>query len=158
MRIRSLVVGCCTALLLTLLSVKAQAGTPGTCSNTNTDCTYNCPTDGSTCQITLQRSSGQVNMMMGNKAVTIFCAKPGTPIQWTVSDATSFVDVRFAPSSSPFAQSSIFADSNNNNTSTSISSSATGCYSFAIADCPFSSGATAGCGYADPKVVIYPSR
>jgi hypothetical protein len=97
-----------------------------------------------------------VNMMMGGQQVTTFCAKPGTPIQWAVGNATSFVDVRFAPGSTPFSQSSVFADSDDNNTSTTISSSATGCYSFAIASCSLSAGTA--CGYADPKVVIYPRK
>jgi len=144
-----------TLLLLTIVgSSWAFADTPGTCTNGNGDCTYQCPTDGSTCQITVQRTaSGSVILLMNGTATTIFCAKPGTPVQWTVADATSFVDIRFASGSAPFPQSSVFADSSNQAKAT-ISSSATGCYTFSVADCPLGSGGT--CGYTDPKVVIHP--
>lgn len=152
---------CCFAALLciTLASHGAFAGTPGTCSNPSSDCTYQCPTDGSTCRITLMRTSdGNVNMMMGNPAtaVTIFCAKLGTPIQWVAGDATSFVDVRFASGSTPFSQSSIMTDSVNqpSGVSTSVINASSPCYSFAIASCPLAPGGS--CGYADPRVVMNP--
>jgi len=147
---------CFTLLLLTTVgSVWAFADTPGTCTNKHGDCTYQCPTDGSKCQITVQRTtSGSVTLVASDGTpATIFCARPGTPIQWILADATSFADIQFASGSSPFPRSSVFADSSNQ-ANTTIGSWATGCYTFSIADCPLSSGGT--CGYSDPKVVIHP--
>lgn len=154
---------CCCALLLvltTLVSPIAYAGT-GVCMNTHADCTYQCPTDGSTCYLYLQRVSDghggwTVTMTAGGSPVTILCAKPGTPFEWRLidADATSFADIRFDQVNYPFQESSIQADSVNKADTTLNTSLSHSCYQFAITDCQWSAGGA--CGYADPKVVMNP--
>jgi len=151
---------CCTVLLLLAapLVPRAFAGNPGACGAAVACPTgaYQCSASG--CQIMVSRnSSGGVNLTApdGN-TYTTFCAEPGTPIQWTLSDATSFMDVRFTTGATPFTgQPSVYADVNNSSPTFSIATNpSNGCYTFAVADCPLASGTS--CGYADPKVVIYP--
>jgi len=152
--------GYCMLLLLLVSPVvpHAFAGTPGACGAA-VSCpagAYQCPTDGSVCQLAISRdNNGNAYVRAGGTPYTTICAKPGTPIQWVLSDATSFMDVRFANGATPFTQPSVYADTNINTVTLSIASNpANACYSFAIADCPLASGTN--CGYADPKVVIYP--
>jgi hypothetical protein len=158
MKYRRVVPCCCTLLLLLAALIPcAFAGTPGACGAAAA-CpagAYQCSSSG--CQITLSRNaSGGVNLTApdGN-TYTTFCAQPGTPIQWTLSDSSSFMDVRFANGATPFTQSSVYADANNSSmTLTIVQNPGNSCYAFAVADCPLASGTS--CGYADPRVVIYP--
>ncbi len=161
MKSQGLILCCCTLLLLliTLVSTGAGAST-GSCSLTTcpTDgSAYQCPTDGSTCQVTIQRNGSSVTLMANGTAYTVFCAKPGTPFEWRVVDATStsFADIRFDPNTYPFPKSSILADSVNAASASISSTPGATCYQFAVADCPAVSGA-GSCGYADPKVVMHP--
>lgn len=161
MKSRSLILCCCTVLLLlNAVSPLAFANT-GTCGSTpQTSCPsgyYQCATDGSTCQVSVQRNgAGGVNLVVNGTTYTGVCAKPGTPFEWLVRDpnATSFADIRFDTTNYPFPQSSILADSNNAASTTLGVSLNYSCYSFAIADCPAAAGGS--CGYSDPRVVIYP--
>jgi hypothetical protein len=148
----------CTVLLLFALPLvpRALAGNVGACGAAAA-CpagAYQCSAAG--CQISVSRDNqGNVILMVNNAPYTVFCAQPGTPIQWTLSDASSFMDVRFSNGATPFTQPSVYADPNNTSPTVSIvQNPANGCYAFAVADCPLAPGSS--CGYADPKVVIYP--
>jgi len=159
MKVRALILCCCTlVLLLTASASPAFADTPGACANKPTDCDQTCspPAPGRNCVILIQRDGqGGVTMQLNGQPSKIFCVTKGTWVQWEVVDAnaTSFVDVRFDQRIFPFAQSSLQADSVN-----SVAAQVTGsgpCYSFAISDCPASAN-NGSCGYADPKVVVTP--
>jgi len=123
MKYGPLVPCCCTVLLLFALPLmpRAFAGNPGACGAAAA-CpagVFQCSAAG--CQISVSRDNqGNVILMVNNTPYTVFCAQPGTPIQWTLSDANSFMDVRFTNGATPFTQPSVYADPNNNSPTVSI--------------------------------------
>lgn len=151
---------CSGLLLLTMLgSPWAFADKPGTC-NPAPACHQTCPTSG-LCEVDIVRNGASINVIVNSFTTDVFCAFKGQRIQWRVVDANSmsFADVRFGTPvvNSPFAVTSIQADTQYPATAT-IKSTASGCYSFAVTDCPVGSvGPSVNpCGYYDPKVVVNP--
>jgi hypothetical protein len=145
--------GCFRLLLSTILiSSWAFADTPGTC-NPAPSCTTAQTCTASPCIVQLQRSGSSVSMTVNGAVTTLFCTD-GNAVQWQVVDtsSSSFADIRFAAGSSPYPTASVQADSLTP-ASPAFNANASGCYQFALADCPASSGG-GNCGYADPKVVI----
>jgi hypothetical protein len=146
--------------LLVLLGLwpwhSALADTPGTCSNTTSDCTVTCSSAGP-CNVTISRAGLGVNpatVLVNGTAASVFCVAPGTNVTWAPADATSFADIRFS-SSSPFGKSSFGPDSANSFSSPASNSGAYSvCYTFSVSECTYD---TTQCAHSDPKVVIQSS-
>jgi len=145
--------GLLAVLMVTLPWLAATADTPGTCADTQSECTPTNTCTGSPCQIAITRAglaNGTVSPYINGTAtpLALFCVAPSsTNVVWITSDATSFTDVRFS-STNAFGKTSFGSDSQN---SATAPVSGSGCYTFAVSNCTYD---TTQCGHSDPRVII----
>lgn len=146
--------GLLAVLIVTFPWLAATASAPGTCTDTQAECTPTNTCTGSPCQIAITRAglaNGTVSPYINGTATPLafFCVAPSSSnVVWITSDATSFSDVRFS-STNAFGKTSFGSDSLNNSAPAPVSGA--GCYTFAVSNCTYDG---TQCGNTDPRVVI----